>query len=145
MINICEVCKLEFETTKEAKTCSSKCRKDLSRINSVTHDVTLVARNVTLDFKFYIISKTNGLDRTEDEKSKTRIAKYWYEVPLAAIPVIQKDWPPMPIYMNGRQYFLWWKNEFDTKNGEPIILNPFPVRDNVKYEMGGEGSRKWGA
>jgi hypothetical protein len=78
------------------------------------------------------VTKANGTGRKEDEKSNIRKAKYWYDVPIAAIPVIKKDWPKMPGYMNGRQYFLWWKNDFalqedETKPGygEPLILNPF--------------------
>ena len=80
-----------------------------------------------------------------DEKSATRKAKYWYDVPLGAIPVIKKGNPEMPDFMNGRQYFLWWKNEFKEKNGTPIIHNPLPKYDNPVYVNAGEGSRRWGA
>ena len=147
MKNICEVCKIEFESVKSAKTCSAKCRVTLSR-SGVTHDpnVTLAEPRVTPTFKFYTISKANGLGSKEDEKPKVREAKYWYDVPLGAIPIKQKDWPEMPEYMNGRQYFLWWKNNFETGKGDkPVILNPFPVYENVRVELGGEGSRRWGA
>jgi hypothetical protein len=129
----CEVCGIDISSKKAtARTCSPKCRKDLSRLESVTPNVTLGAEPVTLNFKFYTVTKANGMGRPKDEKSDIRQAKYWYDVPLAAIPVIQKDWPKMPDYMNGRQYFLWWKNNFavveDEKKGElgtPVIHNPF--------------------
>lgn len=149
----CIVCGIEFESNRaDAKYCSPKCRKAASRLSSVTDNVTLSEPDVTLNFEFYTISKANGLGRTEDEKSPIRKAKYWYDVPIAAVPVVHEDWPPMPDWMNGRQYFLWWKNDFienqDPEKGEvgsPLILNPFPPIENIKYEMGGEGSRRWGA
>ena len=151
----CSYCGIDFEPKRaDAKTCSSKCRKDLSRLKSVTHNVTLNDPDVTLNFEFYTITKahpTTNLPEPEN-KSAIRTAKYWYDVPLGAIPVLQKDWPDMPEYMNGRQYFLWWKNNFAVQEdkdkpgyGKPMIHNPFLVYDNVRYEMGGEGSRRWGA
>ena len=152
----CTNCNIEFEGRSDAKFCSPKCRVTFNRKGSVvTDNVTLSDPDVTDNFEFFTISKANGLGRTEDEKSKTRKAKYWYDVPLAAVPVIKKDWPKLPIFpatedrpetsMNGRQYFLWWKNNFEENETGPVIHNPFPVRENVHYEMGGEGSRKWGA
>lgn len=58
----------------------------------------------------------------------------------------------MPDYMNGRQYFLWWKNEFavheDLNKGElgtPILHNPFPKYDKLDYVNAGPESRRWGA
>lgn len=128
MKNVCQVCKIEFESAKQAKTCSPKCRVTLSRLR-VTEEpnVTLRDADVTpaVTFEFYTVSKENGLGRKQDEKSPIRKAKYWYDVPLAARPVIKKGWPDIPIYMNGRQYFLWWKNEFETKDENPVILNPY--------------------
>src|SRR3990167_6253492 len=124
MINICQICSIEFESVKEAKTCSPKCRKDLSRIGSVTPNVTLSDPIVTLDFEFYTVTKgrepLKGQEKESDQRSVTRRAKYWYDVPLAAIPIIKKDWPQVPEGINGRQYFLWWQNEFKTeKDGQP--------------------------
>ena len=161
MTNKCEVCKIEFETTKPAKTCSPKCRVTLSRFG-VTKDsnVTLAEPSVTHEetFKFYTIQKAReplqGIAKESDVVTPTRKAQYWYDVPLGAIPIIQKDWPEVPIFdtkdgeqpMNGRQYFLWWKNEFKVQSdGSPIIHNPFPAYDNVRVEFGGEGARRWGA
>jgi hypothetical protein len=129
----------------------------LSRIVSVTHNVTLNEPTVTHKFKFTI--KRNNQD---DQPNPVREALYWYDVPLAAVPVKQKGWPDVPIFpavgkepetfMNGRQYFLWWKNDFkvneDPEKGElgmPVIHNPFPTYDNVRYEMGGETSKRWGS
>lgn len=147
MRNVCEVCKIEFESVKPAKTCSPKCRVTLSRSGVTSSpNVTLKDPPVTPTFKFCIITKANGTGRKEDDKSGVRESRYWYDVPLSAIPIKQKDWPDMPAWMNGRQYFLWWKNNFETGDREePVILNPFPTYDNVRVEMGGEGARRWGA
>jgi len=98
-------------------------------------------------FKFTVAIGPRDEERElVEQKNKVRQAKYWYDVPIAAVPIIQKDWPKMPEFLNGRQYFLWWKNEFKVNEaGEPIILNPFPERDKVEYYRAGEGSRRWGA
>lgn len=146
----CINCDIEFEGRKDAKFCSPKCRVTFSRKQSlVTDNVTLSAPAVTDNFEFYTIAKARdplpNQTKETDTKSKLRAAKYWYDVPLGAIPVIQKDWPPIPSWMNGRQYFLWWKNEFKVNEDIPEIHNPFPAKENVHYEMGGEGARRWGA
>lgn len=143
----CLVCGIELDGKRDdAKYCSPKCRKEAFQKRSLgTDNVTFSDSVGTDNFEFYTISKANGLGRKIDEKSSIRKAKYWYDVPLAAIPVIKKDWPKMPEFMNGRQYFLWWKNEFKENDGVPEILNPFPVRDNVEYIRAGEGSRRYGA
>lgn len=128
----CEVCGVEFESARsDTKYCSPKCRKQAFNKRSVGTDNTNGTDNMIVEeriiperFEFYTISKTNGMGRTKDEKSKIRKAMYWYDVPIAAIPVIKKDYPEMPNYMNGRQYFLWWKNEFKTKDGSPVLVNP---------------------
>jgi hypothetical protein len=147
---ICTVCGTEFETTKGAKTCSSKCRKQLSRVNSVTPavtpgnvtlDVTLDEPNVTPVFRFYTVTRAHPIaGEKEDKKSEIREAKYWTDVPLGAIPVLEKDWPKMPDYLNGRQYFLWWKNGFKVNDnpdkgtlGGPVMFNPFPEYDTLNY------------
>lgn len=151
----CKNCGIEFQTKrKDAKFCSPRCRVTFSRKQGVvTDNVTFSEPVVTDKFKFTI--KTGPEDEERglvDVKSKVREAEYWYDVPLAAVPVKQKAWPDMPDYMNGRQYFLWWKNNFKLQDDEskpghglPEIHNPFPMRDNVRYETGGEGSRRWGA
>jgi len=141
----CNNCNIEFEPKrKDAKYCSPRCKLQAFRKDSIeTDNVTLKSIPETDNFKFYTISKANSLGRKEDEKSGIREAKYWYDVPLGAIPVKQKGWPEMPEFMNGRQYFLWWKNNFE-EDVQPVILNPFPVYDNVRVELGGEGSRRWG-
>lgn len=124
----CQNCGIEMDKQRRtAKYCSPKCRVTASRKSGVvTDNVTLSEQDVTLNFKFYTITKKNGMGRLEDDKSKIREAKYWYDVPLAAIPVIEKDWPAMPDYMNGRQYFLWWKNNFKMNKDTPEILCPTP-------------------
>ena len=146
----CENCGIEFESTKSnARFCSPNCRVTHHRKGSVvTADVTLSAPIVTAEFRF--VTKYVPIHASQDslvtKHAKPRTAKYWYDVPLGAIPIYEKGWPKMPKYMNGRQYFLWWKNEFAvTPNETPVLLNVFPALDNVRYEMGGAGSRKWGA
>jgi hypothetical protein len=143
--NKCEVCGIEI--TGNAKTCSPRCRMALSRQKSVTSGVSVTREiEASVTFEFYTLSKANGMGRKEDEKLAIRKAKYWYDVPLAAIPVMAEGFPEMPGFMNGRQYFLWWKNDFKTeKDGQPIIISPFPVLDNVVYYKAGEGSRRYGA
>lgn len=129
----CELCGIEFESRRsDAKYCSLNCRVTASRKGAnVTDNVTLSSPDVTLNlyFSFYTVTKgrepLKGQKKEPDEKSVLRKAKYWYDVPLGAIPVTKKDWPEIPDYMNGRQYFLWWKNEFEVKDGKPVILNPF--------------------
>lgn len=123
----CLVCGIELENKRtDARYCSPKCRKEASRNKSVvTDNVTLSNIPVTLNFEFVTISKANGLGRTRDEQSKVRKAVYWYDVPIAAVPIIKKDWPEMPEHMNGRQYFLWWKNEFKENDKGPVLYNPF--------------------
>jgi hypothetical protein len=123
----CEVCKIDISGKKgTARTCSPKCRKDLSRLESVTPNVTLSDPIVTLEFEFYTrtVDRVSQLGKVPGEKNPIKKARYWYEVPIAAVPVIKKGWPKMPDYMNGRQYFLWWKNEFKETNNGPEILNP---------------------
>jgi hypothetical protein len=80
----------------------------------------------------------------DDKPNPIREAVYWYDVPIAAVPVYEKDWPKMPDYMNGRQYFLWWKNEFKENDGVPEIHNPFPDKGQLTYIQAGENSRHWG-
>lgn len=153
----CEVCNIEFESKRsDAKFCSPKCRKEASRLASlVTDNVTLSAVPVTLKFKFTI--RKGKDDPFAAKKDEVREAVYWYEIPLAAVPVLQKDWPKMPEGMNGRQYFLWWKNEFklaerevtNEETGEvttesiPEILNPLPSHGKLDY-VGGPKSAFWG-
>lgn len=148
----CTNCNIEFQGRSDAKYCSTNCRVTASRkAGVVTDNVTLSDSPVTDNFEFYTIIKANGLGRKNDEKSPTRKAKYWYDVPIAAIPVIKKNWPKMPEFMNGRQYFLWWKNEFKINDkeghagfGQPEIHNPFPSSEKTSYVQAGENSRHWG-
>lgn len=152
MTSICVVCKIEFDSARSAKTCSPKCRVTLSR-SGVTKDpnVTLaeaaVTRDVTFEFTIKVgkISKPYNDLETVRRKELIRTSKYWYNVPLAAVPVIQKGWPDMPEWMNGRQYFLWWKNEFAEGENGPILHNPFPRYENIVYHQAGDNSRRWGA
>lgn len=144
----CQVCHIEFESNrKDAKYCSARCRKIASRVSSVTDNVTFSEPDVTDIFKFTILHKPTQKDDDDMKKAKAQVrtAKYWYDIPLAALPVMQKGWPKMPEFMNGRQYFLWWQNEFkQTEDGTPILHNPFPKYDKVEYVAAAEGSRRWG-
>jgi len=162
-MNNCTNCNIEFEGRTDAKFCSSKCRKEAFNKRSVsvpvgtdkrsdgTDNVVFAERIIPESFEFYTISKANGTGRKQDEKSEIRKAIYWYDVPIAAIPVIKKGNPEMPEFMNGRQYFLWAKNEFKTQDkkgnagyGMPEIFNPFPSTEGAVYVKAGEGSRLWG-
>lgn len=149
----CVVCGIEFQSTRaDKKTCSPKCRKDLSRLNSVTDNVTLSEPVVTLNFEYtYHNFDLNMSQPNRKDSLITKKAKYWYDIPISAIPVIKKGWPECPDYMNGRQYFLWWKNNFEVGKGEspfdgPIIFNPYPEHERpVEYIRAGEGSRRLGS
>lgn len=150
----CLNCGIEFETKRaDAKTCSPKCRKDLHNKRSIgtdkRSDGTLNAEFVEHlivpeVFKFTIVQSPDPT-RYMPDKDKVREAKYWYDVPLAAVPIVKKGWPTVPADMHGRQYFLWWKNEFKTtEDGTPVIHNPLPNYGELKYKMGGASSRHWG-
>ena len=127
----CLNCGIEFEPKrKDAKYCSPNCRVTHSRKKGiVTDNVTLSDPVVTDNFEFTIKHKPLNPEFDDEamrqSKATVRTAKYYYQVPLAAIPVIKKGWPSMPDYMNGRQYFLWWKNNFEVNDSDdPVILNP---------------------
>ncbi len=152
----CNNCGIDIEGKKTgAKFCSPRCRVTFSRKDSVvTDNVTFSEPAVTDKFEFY--TKTNDRDtatgKVQGSKSEVRTAKYWYDVPLAAIPVLQKGWPEIPVFetikgeepMNGRQYFLWWKNEFKMDGDSPVLHNPYPVYDSVTSVKAGDNSRHWG-
>lgn len=155
----CVSCGIEFEGRKGSKTCSAKCRNKVSRKHSiVTDNVTLSANSVTLSkttkgpetFEFTVKYSRRPNDPGYDEdvakqRATSRKALYWYNVPIGAVPALQAGWPAMPSTMHGRQYFLWYKNGFKVVGNKPVILNPYPVRNNVQYVQAGEGSRRWGA
>ena len=157
----CLNCNIEFTSKRsDAKYCSDKCKKEAFFKRSIgtdkskngTDNLVMAERIISEQFKFTIkVGNTDPKnppyndEQVVTDKSKVRTAKYWYDVPLAAVPIIQKDWPEMPDYVNGRQYFLWWKNEFKTQpDGTPIIHNPFPAQSKLEYIQAGEGSRRWG-
>jgi len=152
---VCQNCGIEFEGRAGAKFCSPRCRVTFSRKASVvTDNVTFSNPPVTDNFEFTVALGPKDAERgIADGKNKLRTALYWYDVPLAAVPIIKKGWPKMETYMNGRQYFLWWKNEFKTDaedgapvySGTPELLNPFAERTKVEYFQAGDNSRRWGA
>lgn len=148
----CQNCGIELESKRtDAKFCSPNCRVTFSRKASiVTDNVTFSEPAVTDNFEFYTrtVGRKTDMGTIPAEKSDVRKAQYWYDVPIAAIPVIRKGWPEMPEGMNGRQYFLWWKNEFkmnDKFPDSPEILNPYPEYTELKYFNAGDNSRRWGA
>lgn len=163
----CEVCGIEFESKRaDAKYCSKQCRKQAFLKRSIgtdkrsdgTDNLQIVERIILpeTEFRFTIRQRpgnAEGDDNWNETKAKIRTAKYWYDVPLAAVPELQKDWPAVPEFetkfgpepMNGRQYFLWWKNDFDTKDGKPVIYSPFPTLEKVTYVQAGQDSRRWGS
>ena len=146
----CLNCGKEFEPKREtAKYCSPNCRVTASRV-SVTNNPKISVtepKKISVTFRFKTLNKRtdSGFHETDDGKEIIREGKYWYDVPLGAVPVYEKGWPKMPAFMDGREYFLWWKNEFREKDGKPEIINPLPERTNVTYIMAGEQSRRWGA
>lgn len=146
----CKMCDIEFQGRKDAQFCSPRCRVTFNR-KSVTDNPNVTVNepepvtDIWYEFKTKDGQSKSGFHQNKQNKDIVRRAKYWYYVPLGAVPVLQEGWPEMPDYMNGREYFLWWKNDFDTKDDKPVIINPYPVYENVKYEMGGEHSRRWGA
>lgn len=129
----CTNCNIEFESKrKDARFCSDNCRVTFSRKKSVvTDNVTFSSPVVTDKFEFTVTYNKKPGDKGYDSeidavRKQPRQAIYWYDVPLAALPVIKKGWPKMPEYMNGRQYFLWFKNEFQIlEDGTPVIHNPY--------------------
>jgi hypothetical protein len=153
---LCAVCGIDITDKKAtAKTCSLKCRKlAFSRRSIGTEQEQNGTPNVVLAehqepelyFEFFTqtVERKTDMGKIPAEKSSTRKAKYWYDVPVAAIPVIKKGYPEMPDYMNGRQFFLWWKNEFKMNGEKPEILNPYPDTTGAVYVKAGEGSRHWG-
>lgn len=142
----CVVCGNEFDSKRPtAKYCSGKCRAKASRDTSIVQeDEKIVLDDIEKPFRFYI--KSTNSRTGEVTKHPTRTASNWFNVPVAAIPIIEKGDPPMPDYMNGRQYFLWRKNNFKVDdNGKIVIYNPYPVYDKVEYIRAAEGSRRLGA
>jgi hypothetical protein len=165
----CAVCGIEFTPVrKDTLYCSKQCKKQAFLKRSIgtdkrsdgTDNVIIKEPIIQpeIEFEFTVRYNRKPDDAGYDSdiataRKKVRTARYWYDVPLAAVPVLKEGWPKVPEFdtkfgpqpMEGRQYFLWWKNDFDTKDGKPIIYSPFPTLDNVRYEMGGEGARRWGA
>ena len=87
----------------------------------------------------------SGFHEKDDGTVVVRKATVWYDVPLAAIPITGKGEPEMPEWMDGRQYFLWRENDFKTRDGKPVIVDPNPSRGAEKFYPGGQQSRQWGA
>ena len=142
----CTNCNNEFEGRADAKFCSAKCRKEAFTKRSVTvpgTDKIVVEERIIDEEEFHFHVKDTRKDGGIDKQD--RVAKYWYQVPLGAVPVYAENWPKMPEYMDGRQYFLWWKNGFKMQGDNPVIMNPYPTYDNVVYDKAGEQSRKWGS
>lgn len=144
----CVVCGNEFDGREDAKYCSSKCRVKASRnstIDKIEDNVIIEEPKVLEDFKFKCPNtRTNSGYWEDDGKVVIRTAKYWYDVPVCAVPIIGKGEPEMPDWMDGRIYFLWRKNEFKvSESGKPVIINPYPKHDNVTLHLGGETARMW--
>lgn len=157
----CEVCGIDIEDRRaDATTCSPKCRKEAflkrsiepSKRSDGTDNLIVEERIIEPDiiFKFTIKQRPRSIKNDKNwngQKAKVRETKYWYDVPLAAVPVYEKGWPEMPDYMNGRQYFLWWKNEFKMSKkfpDTPEIHNPSTLKGELTYIKAGDNSRHWG-
>lgn len=163
----CAICGIEFTPVrKDALYCSPQCKRVAFKNRSVgtdkrpdgTDNVIVLEPIIEKEVEFHFTIRqrpgaVRGDEHWDANKDRIRTAKYWYDVPLAAVPVLKDGWPEIPVFetihgpeqMDGRQYFLWWKNDFDTKDDRPVVYSPFPTMDNVRYEMGGEHSRRWGA
>lgn len=144
----CENCGIDFEGKRaSAKYCSAKCRVEASRKVKENEHIEMVSPITPelFEFKTPDVRQKSGFHEKENGEVIIRKALYWYDVPLAAIPIVKKGCPEVPEYMDGRQYFLWWKNNFEEKDGKKIILNPHPVYEKIDYVKAGQESRRWGA
>lgn len=123
----CAIC--EVEITDKATTCSPRCKQALHRQRTVTPTVTKDGPTVTFA---PTVTEPEVFEFTVPQKPEDiRTEKYWYNIPLAAQPIIQDGWPELPDYMTARQYFLWWKNDFRLATapdkpgrGHPLLFNP---------------------
>ena len=160
----CTVCNNEFETSRsDAKFCSAGCRKKYQRnpdaylptgiaITPVAEEVANAVES-TLDkdgdrtsFPHYRKNNRTESGYWEDENDKPIIytSNSWVDVPFNAVPVKKRGHPPMPDYMNGRQYYLWQLVDFSVnENNEAIIFDPTPFYKDFRYVMGGDMSRIW--
>jgi hypothetical protein len=151
MNRVCIVCNKEFDGRADARFDSDACRKKFARdplkYTGIDEGVEMVAPKPISEFHFYTVDSRSKSGYTEDDDGNILIrdAKYWYDVPLGAVPFNAADEPEMPKFMNGRQYFLWRANGFDTGLNGPVIIDPTPKYKDLKYDMGGENARKWGA
>jgi hypothetical protein len=135
----CNNCGIEFESKRKGtEYCSPRCRKQAFLKRSVgTDNLAFQVPEGTDKFEFRVtVGNTDPAtppfndEGTVKTKSVVRTAKYWYDVPVSAQPIIKKGWPKKPDYINGRQYYLWWKNDFKVGTGispfdGPILWNPF--------------------
>jgi hypothetical protein len=149
----CDNCGIEFEGRADAKFCSPNCKLKAFRRKSIETDNVTFSKPIETD-NFEYKTTTYDLNIAQKGRQVTTVvktAKYWYDVPIAAKPVVKKDWPACPDYMNGRQYFLWWKNNFAVGEGEspfngPVLHNPYPERAGpIEYVRAAEGSRRLGS
>lgn len=144
--NVCDLCRVQFQSKrKDAKYCSPRCRVTASRKDSVVTDNVTHKQPEQFEFHTKYRHTKSGIYENEDGLAEVRKATVWYDVPLGAVPILKEGWPEMPEYMNGRQYFLWWKNNFAIKNEKPEILSPYQEPAKQVYVKASEESRRWGA
>lgn len=145
-----------FEAKRSTKQfCSDKCRVEYSRKQSAVEEerIAVVEPKAVVPFRFKTPDKRAASGFHEDENGvRVRTASVWTNVPLCAIPIVEKGDPAVPEWMNGRQYFLWRANEFKLSDenspipGIPEIINPYPANSKpVTFHPGGQASRQWGA
>lgn len=151
----CENCGREFSAARaDARFDSPACRVEYSRKMKGTlgkdtppEKLELVkpAEKNTL-FEHYRLNCHTKSGFWEDENGEPIVykARYWFNVPLNAVPV-DND-PEMPEWMNGRQYFLWRENNFavNPETGACQIIDPNARKEKLTYVMGGEQSNMWG-
>lgn len=155
MERTCIVCGTIFESSRsDARFDTDACRKKFAR-NPELYTGAASKELEVVDppkgrgpFRFRTKNYLTGSGFHEDESGKViiRTATRWYDVPLGAVPLLEKGDPKMPEWMDGRQYFLWRENDFRVSDADkPIIINPIPSRGKEVFVPGGAQSRQWGA
>jgi len=155
----CIVCGKEFESKRsDARFCSGACRTKYNRNaegfnpeNKIDIDVPAEAMEVIEEsdrayFPHYRLNKRTKSGYWEDNNDKPIVyeADTWEDVPFNAIPIKKRGNPPIPKFMNGREYYLWQLTGFKKNdNGDAIVFNPMPKYNSVTTVMGGDTARMW--
>lgn len=122
----CIVCGNKIESTRpdakyDTPACKKKYQRNAEKYSGVRSELKTVKKSSDV-FTF----------TTRDGKPGIRTAKYWFDVPLGAVPVVGKGEPAMPKGWNGREYFLWRDNAFQVGEHGPVITNPHKIKQGSK-------------